>query len=122
MCELNVHVCLPSASAAVFVCLFAVLCCLYLCVYSMHFVVQCSYVQYILRRICIHQLPVCSAEGKYVCVSLCFVCTCVFIESGWRLQILMSQLWEVGGGVGVGEDKNQAGSSPLKLMTVCLSE
>lgn len=83
-------VCLQYSAAYICVCI---------SVYSMHFVVQCRYVQYILRRICIHQLPVCSAEGKYVCVSLCFVCTRVFIESGWRLQILMSQLWEVGEGV-----------------------
>lgn len=40
------------------------------------------------------------------CVSLCFVSTRVFIEGGWRLQILMSQLWEEEAGrVKGGKDK-----------------
>lgn len=125
----RMHVYLYRAHAAVIVCLhYSVLTCVCVSVCTVFVygtVSTYKALHYMLRCVCIHYLYVCSAECKYVCVSL-FVCTrlCVFIECGC-LQILMAQLWEERERERewVREARiKRSESNPLKLMTVCLSE
>lgn len=74
-------------------------------------------VQYMLYYICIHNLHVCSAESKYVCV---LMSACVY----WM------RLASDPNGPALGKKREgvreamikTSGSTPLKLMTVCLSD
>lgn len=89
---------------------------------------SCFCVQYMLRRVCIHCLRICPAEGKYVC--LC--AHVVFVSKRGPASDPDSPAPGEGRARGVEEGKGRdkrkkekkktSGSNPLKLMTVCLSE